>query len=85
MEERVLEDGRGSLQTVGREAAQKAAGGKHQDLILLAVAKREEAIVVTADSDLLRFVEKGGIDVAKRNVHSETCVDEALDALVEPH
>ena len=36
---------------------------KHQDILLLAIAKIENAIVVTADRDFKRFVEEGEIDV----------------------
>ncbi len=36
---------------------------KHQDVLLLAVAKLENAIIVTADSDFKYFVKEGDIDV----------------------
>jgi len=75
----------------------KRLKGKHQDLILLAVATLEEAIIVTTDADFRTFVEKGGLDtplyyieidesvrtcrVHKANVKTETCVESPIQEL----
>lgn len=73
--------------------------GKHQDIILLACAELENAIIVSADKDLWIFVKYGKLNIPiyyleidenrktckirTINISEKTCVDEVLDSCTQ--